>query len=53
MISFVMAENACAKVRVLVTMQVVTAMKAQAPTGSGSRINPSIVVANMDRRDHP
>mmetsp|Transcript_32861 Transcript_32861/g.72587 ORF Transcript_32861/g.72587 Transcript_32861/m.72587 type:complete len:217 (+) Transcript_32861:1810-2460(+) len=53
MTSLVMAEKACAKVRVLVTRVTVTAMKAQAPTGRGSRINPKIVDAKMASNDQP
>lgn len=48
-----MAENACAKLSVLVTTHSVTAMNAQAPTGRGSRIKPRMVEEKMDKRHQP
>lgn len=49
--SFVKAEKAAAKVRVLVTTVSVRQTKAQAATGRGLRIRPTTVVMNMERRD--
>ncbi len=53
MTSLVIAEKAWANVKVLVASVAVTAIKAQAPTGSGSNTSPRIVVTNMDRSVHP
>lgn len=53
MTSLVMAPMACPNVSVFVTTLTVTAMKAQAPTGSGSRIRPRMVDAKMARQDQP
>ena len=53
MISLVMAANAWPNVRVFVTTHAVTAMKAQAPTGRGSRTRPRMVEEKIERRDQP
>jgi hypothetical protein len=50
MTSFVKAEKAAEKASVLVAMAVVTARKAQAPTGSGSSTSPAMVLTKMESR---
>ena len=52
MTSFVMAENACWKVSVLVTTVMERPQKAQAPTGRGVRTRPVMVERKMARRVH-
>lgn len=52
MTSLVKAENAAAKVRVLVITASVRHVKAHAPTGNGLRMRPEMVVRKMERSDH-
>ena len=52
MTSLVKAAKADAKVRVLVTTEMVRQMKAQAPTGKGPRMRPAMVVRKMAKSCH-
>lgn len=53
MSSLVKAAKAVEKESVLVTMEAVRPMKAQAPTGSGPRTRPEIVKRKTERSCHP
>ena len=53
MTSLVNAENAAEKESVLVTIEAVRPMKAQAPTGSGLSTRPAIVERKMERSCQP